>query len=60
MKNFLLNEQDTDEINNAIEHLTFTIFRVCMSREIKEEYDDYEGNEKTEKTEEPNYDDIDF
>ena len=60
MKNFLLNEQDTDEINNAIEHLTFTIFRVFISREIKEEYDDYEGNEKIEKIEEPNCDEIDF
>ena len=60
MKSFLLNEQDTDEINNAIEHLTFTIFRVFISREIKEEYDDYEGNEKKEKTAEPNYDEIDF
>jgi hypothetical protein len=60
MKYFLLNEQDADEVNNAIEHLTLTIFRVFKSREIKEQYDDYEGNEKKEKIEEPNYDEIDF
>jgi hypothetical protein len=60
LKDFLLNEQDADEITNAIEHLTLTVFRVFKSREIKEQYDDYEGNEKKEKIEEPNYDEIDF
>lgn len=46
MRDFLLNEQDVDEIYIAMEYFVFTLIEIFEKREIREEYPGDNNNEE--------------